>query len=289
MAEATPEGGPKWKALTDRFKYVAGEYDHPDTFDQLKTPPGRGRPDRRHRRQPPLLPGHHPERLRPGGRGAGHPRLRRPRHRRALHAGGGGEALRTGPRQRHRPRRADARRLRRVPDLPDRPLHGQGDRPERPRPPVRQRHLRAHLEPALRRAGPGDRGRVPGRRAPGRVLRDGRGPAGHRPEPRHAGPGPHPHGVPHQHRRRPDPRREGQAPPGHRHPLPRRGRGQVGAGPVRTRAPSTARRSSATGRSRTSPPTARPRPTWPSACGWRTGGGPGCPSTCGPASGSRPG
>ena len=27
--------GPKWRALTERFKYIAGEYDHPDTFDQL--------------------------------------------------------------------------------------------------------------------------------------------------------------------------------------------------------------------------------------------------------------
>jgi glucose-6-phosphate 1-dehydrogenase len=36
VAEATPEGGPKWKALTGRFKYIAGEYDHPDTFAALK-------------------------------------------------------------------------------------------------------------------------------------------------------------------------------------------------------------------------------------------------------------
>ena len=36
VAEATPEGGPKWKTLTDRFKYVAGEYDDPDTFARLK-------------------------------------------------------------------------------------------------------------------------------------------------------------------------------------------------------------------------------------------------------------
>jgi len=35
VAEATPEGGPKWRALCKRFKYVSGEYDHPDTFDQL--------------------------------------------------------------------------------------------------------------------------------------------------------------------------------------------------------------------------------------------------------------
>ncbi|HEY5098401.1 MAG TPA: glucose-6-phosphate dehydrogenase [Acidimicrobiales bacterium] len=36
VAGATPEGGPKWKDLTGRFKYIAGEYDHPDTFAQLK-------------------------------------------------------------------------------------------------------------------------------------------------------------------------------------------------------------------------------------------------------------
>jgi glucose-6-phosphate 1-dehydrogenase len=36
VAEATPDGGAKWKALTARFKYVTGEYDHPDTFSRLK-------------------------------------------------------------------------------------------------------------------------------------------------------------------------------------------------------------------------------------------------------------
>jgi glucose-6-phosphate 1-dehydrogenase len=37
VADATPDGGPKWRALTERFKYIAGEYDHPDTFDRLKS------------------------------------------------------------------------------------------------------------------------------------------------------------------------------------------------------------------------------------------------------------
>ncbi len=37
VAESTPDGGPKWKALTERFKYITGEYDHPNTFDMLKT------------------------------------------------------------------------------------------------------------------------------------------------------------------------------------------------------------------------------------------------------------
>ena len=36
VAAATPEGGTKWKALTKRFRYVSGEYHHPDTFAQLK-------------------------------------------------------------------------------------------------------------------------------------------------------------------------------------------------------------------------------------------------------------
>jgi glucose-6-phosphate 1-dehydrogenase len=36
VGEATPEAGVKWKALIERFRYIAGEYDHPDTFSQLK-------------------------------------------------------------------------------------------------------------------------------------------------------------------------------------------------------------------------------------------------------------
>jgi len=37
VSAATPEGGPIWKGLVERFRYVTGEYDHPDTFAQLKT------------------------------------------------------------------------------------------------------------------------------------------------------------------------------------------------------------------------------------------------------------
>lgn len=37
VTEATPEGGPKWKALTERFRYISGQYDHPDTFGQLRS------------------------------------------------------------------------------------------------------------------------------------------------------------------------------------------------------------------------------------------------------------
>ncbi|MGB7049934.1 MAG: hypothetical protein WBG41_00040, partial [Acidimicrobiales bacterium] len=37
VAKATPNGGPKWKTLSQRFRYVTGEYDDPDTFARLKT------------------------------------------------------------------------------------------------------------------------------------------------------------------------------------------------------------------------------------------------------------
>lgn len=37
VTKATPEGGPKWRTLTGRFRYIAGEYDHPDTFSQLRS------------------------------------------------------------------------------------------------------------------------------------------------------------------------------------------------------------------------------------------------------------
>ena len=35
--DAVPDGGPEWKAAVARFRYVSGDYGHPDTFDKLKT------------------------------------------------------------------------------------------------------------------------------------------------------------------------------------------------------------------------------------------------------------
>jgi glucose-6-phosphate 1-dehydrogenase len=37
VAGATPEGGPRWKELIERFRYISGEYGHPDTFATLAT------------------------------------------------------------------------------------------------------------------------------------------------------------------------------------------------------------------------------------------------------------
>ncbi|HEX5266135.1 MAG TPA: hypothetical protein VFW24_05130, partial [Acidimicrobiales bacterium] len=35
-ADAVPDGGPEWDDLVSGFRYVQGEYGHPDTFDALK-------------------------------------------------------------------------------------------------------------------------------------------------------------------------------------------------------------------------------------------------------------
>jgi len=37
MQEAVPDGGPVWAEVVRHFRYLAGEYAHPDTFDRLKT------------------------------------------------------------------------------------------------------------------------------------------------------------------------------------------------------------------------------------------------------------
>src|SRR5215210_3569876 len=106
-----------------------------------------------------------------------------------------GEAVRAGPGERQGAQRGDPAPLRRGPDLPHRPLPRQGDGPEHPGPALRERDLRADLEPALRRPRP-DHGRRGHRRGhQGRLLRGGRGPPRHRPEPRDAGPLPHRDGA----------------------------------------------------------------------------------------------
>ncbi len=64
-----------------------------------------------------------------------------------------------------------ARGLRREPDLPDRPLPRQGGGPEHPGVPLRQRSLRADLEPQLHRPRADRRARDPRSRAAHQVLR----------------------------------------------------------------------------------------------------------------------
>ena len=170
----------------------------------------------------------------------------------------------------------------RAPDLPHRPLPGQGDGPEHPGAAVRERDLRAAVEPALRRPRGAHRGGVARRRAPRDVLRAGRRAARHRAEPPAPGARAHRDGAAGELRGRRGARREGEAAAG------RSARCSRGTSPSSSCAaststgPSTASRCPATATRRASRPTARPRRT--SRCGSRstTGAGPACRSSCAP-------
>ena len=106
-----------------------------------------------------------------------------PPHRERERARRRGEAVRPRSRERGRAVAEAAGRLHRGRDLPDRPLPRQGDRPEHPRPALRERHLRADLEPPVRRSRADHGGRVARHRGARRVLRAGRRAARHRAEP----------------------------------------------------------------------------------------------------------
>src|SRR4029079_6014727 len=81
------------------------------------------------------------------------------------------------------PQPGTGHRLQRAADLPHRSLPGEGDRPEPDGLPLRQRHLRAGLEPPLHRSRADYGGGVGRRRRPRRLLRDGRRAARHGAEP----------------------------------------------------------------------------------------------------------
>src|SRR2546426_1132102 len=123
------------------------------------------------------------------------------------------EAVRTRPRIGARPHRDDPHRLSRGRGLPDRSLPRQGDRSEHPGLALRERDLRAGLEPSVRRPRADHRSRDNRRRGARRLLRARRGDARHRAEPpsaaRHAGR----HGAAGCLRRQGSPRREGEGPP----------------------------------------------------------------------------
>ncbi len=134
--------------------------------------------------QPPVLPLREARPVRPA-----HPAVERggpraPAARDALDAGGRGEALRPRPRERPGTQPALPAVPRRVADLPDRPLPGQGDGAEHALLPVGQHDLRTPLPEPPRgpRADHGGRDGRHGGRAR-RLLRRGGGPARHAPEP----------------------------------------------------------------------------------------------------------
>ena len=124
------------------------------------------------------------------------------------------EALRARSRERPGTERGPPPGVRRVADLPDRPLPRQGNRPEHPGLPVRQRHRRAHLEPALRRQRADHGGRGDRHRGQGRVLRADGGAARHGEHPPVPGADVPGHGAAGLVRAEPAPGREGEGAPG---------------------------------------------------------------------------
>ena len=145
---------------------------------QAARPARQARRGRAARRQPRLLP---------RGAAAGLPHHRRGARQAArrprLDAARRREAVRPRPRVGEAADRDALRVLQRGRDLPDRPLPGQGDGPEHARAPLRERDLRADLEPPVRRPRPDHRGRVDRDRGARRLLRArGRDPR-HLPEP----------------------------------------------------------------------------------------------------------
>ena len=141
---------------------------------------GRGARDPR---QPALLPRHPAVAVRRDRRPARPGRARPRAPRRRLAAGRHREAVRPRPRLGQAAQPRGRQGLPRVAGLPHRPLPGQGDRPQPAGLPLRQRHLRAALEPALRRPRADHGGRVDRHREPRRVLRADRGVARRPPEP----------------------------------------------------------------------------------------------------------
>ena len=93
------------------------------------------------------------------------------------------EAVRARPRVGRRLNEMLHAALRREGDLPDRPLPRQGDGPEHAGAAVRERHLRADLEPPVHRPRPDHGRRVDRDRGPRGVLRAGRCDPRHVPEP----------------------------------------------------------------------------------------------------------
>ncbi len=135
----------------------------------------------------------------------------------ATHEGRAG-ALRDREAVRHlapggaRPERARAVGVRGGSDLPDRSLPREGDGPEPAGVPLRQRHVRAAVEPQLRRQRADHRVRGPRDRHARRLLRRRRRAARPRPEPHAAAAVPAVHGAADRLHRGPRAQREGQGP-----------------------------------------------------------------------------
>ena len=191
-----------------------------------------------------------------GPAGTRRPRPRAPR--RGLAADRHREAVRARPGLGQAAQPRGRQGLPRVAGLSHRPLPGQGDRPQPAGLPVRQRDLRAALEPALRRPRADHRRGVDRDREPGRVLRTDRRLARRPPEPPPPARQPGRDGAAGDVRGECPARREGQGPARDRDHARRRPRRTSSAANT-VRAGSPRPRSRAIATSPTSTPSRRPR------------------------------
>ena len=213
-------------SFAERIRYHRLDFDDPDGFDALAPRLDDHRRGARDARQPALLPRDPAVAVRRDRRPARAGRARPRAPRRRLAADRHREAVRPRPRFGEAAQPRGRQGLPRVAGLPHRPLPGQGDRPEPAGLPVRERHLRAALESALRRPRPDHRGRVDRHREPRRVLRGDRRVARRPPEPPAPAGQPDRDGAAGDLRGRRAARREGQGPARDRDAT-RRGRGDV--------------------------------------------------------------
>ncbi len=168
-----------WRRLAAGMRYVCTDLGEEGGEEPLARRAGRARRGAGHRRQPRLLP------RRPAERDLGPRRPARapPRRVAGLDAPDRREALRLRPGERAAAERGDPALLRGGRDLPDRPLPRQGDGPEPAGAPVRERDLRADLEPPVRRPRRDHRRRVDRDRGARLLLRAGGRDPGRLPEP----------------------------------------------------------------------------------------------------------
>ena len=261
----------------------------PDDSEELRRPQGAPRDDREGAgpagqpallsRDPALLDRRRREQPRPGG-------LRLPGRRRPVVARHRGKAVRARSRDGPRAERGAGPGLPRAADLPHRPLPRQGDDAEHPRPEARKRHLRAAVEPPLRRPRADHGGRVHRRREPREVLRGGRRPPRHHPESRSPAPVSRRDGAARRLRPERRARREGEGAEVHPAAVARGDPARQRARTVRTGRGGRADGRGLSRRRRTSTRCRSARRTRRGRCRSRTGGGRACRSTCAPENGS---
>ena len=170
--------------LLDDMRYVQGSFDEDRVYEELGTDAGRVRRAGRPPARPRLLPVDG-ARVLPADRRQAR-RCRPQRRSRTPTSDRDREAVRLRPRLGAQAQRTTARGVRGAADLPDRPLPGQGDGPEPDGAAIRQRAVRAGLEPQLHRPRADHRRRGHRDRRACRLLR------GRRRAPR---PGPEPHAA----------------------------------------------------------------------------------------------